>query len=119
MTTSVAWEGWSLPSVTAGTSVGTRGCWGGQAPAPTALLQSVPGASSTAAAPWQAPAMGNVTPPSLTYVRQDPRVTVLGSREDTGGTVPSQRAPSPSYGARVSWVAADLLPVAVAVSVSS
>lgn len=62
VTTSVAWEGWSLPSVTAGTSVGTRGCWGGQAPAPTALLQSVPGASSTAAAPWQAPAMGNVAP---------------------------------------------------------
>lgn len=36
MTTSVAWEGWSLMSVAAGTSVGTRGHWEGPAPAPAA-----------------------------------------------------------------------------------
>lgn len=66
VTTSVAWEGWSLLSVTAGTSVGTRGHWGGPDPAPAAPAPPtswlVPASTSTTAAPWQDPAMGNITP---------------------------------------------------------
>lgn len=61
VTTSVAWEGWSLLSVTAGTSMGTCGHWGVQIQHPLPLLQSVPVPTSTMAAPGQDPAMGNVT----------------------------------------------------------
>lgn len=39
---------------------------------------------------------GQRHPPSLTYVRQDPRVTVLGSREDTGDSVPHREPPAPA-----------------------
>lgn len=69
MTTSVAWEGWSLLSVTAGTSVGTCGHWG-----------VCPSAHQHCGCPLARSCHGQFHPQSITHAWQDPRVARLGHK---------------------------------------
>lgn len=74
MTTSVAWEGWSLLSVTAGTSVGTWAL-GGLPQCPPALWLP-PGKIL----PWA------ISPPEHHPCMAGPQGGQAGSQEDTEGT---------------------------------